>query len=207
MRDKDSKLIYEAYYDDSHGKLIEKLTRLQNLLPKDAIISWTISDGTFGSLTPDRVLGDSPENKSIKALIEVLVKVWSDPEYADKLGLSGADWSGKDNYSGSIFWTANDTHYQDIYGKGAFDHFQNLKPEHKDKYNQFSRDKHNTDNFVSQMVGGRPESRDVGEITPDTFMDQKFWRISLSPKSESITKQADATHDAVGYGKGRNMGD
>ena len=207
MRDRDSKLIYEAYSDESHNKIIEHLKHLNDLIPKDATVSWSISDGSFGSLTPDRVLGDSPENKTIKALIGVLMKVWSDPEYADSLGLAGADWSGEGNYSGSIFWTANDTHYHDIYGKGYTDEFQRIKPEHKEQYTQFNNDKHKTDNYVSQLVGGRPESRDPGDVTAETFANQKYWRISLSPKSEAITKQGDATYDAVGYGKGRYMGD
>jgi len=206
MKDNDSKLIYEAYSDDDHKKIIDKLKHLQRLIPDDAIVSWTISDGSFSSLTPGKVLGDSPENKSIKALIGVLMKVWSDPEYAQNLGLAGADWSGKGNYSGSIFWTANDTHYHDIYGKGYTDEFQRIKPEHKEQYAQFNSDKHKTENYVIKLVGGRP-GRDTGEITPETFTNQKFWRISLSPSSESIDKQADATYDSVGYGKGRYMGD
>lgn len=207
MKDNDSKLIYEAYSDDDHKKIIDKLKHLQSLIPDDAIISWTISDGSFSSLTPGKVLGDSPENKSIKALIGVLMKVWSDPEYADSLGLAGADWSGKDSYSGSIFWTANDTHYQDIYGKGTFDQFQKIKPEYEERYRQFFDDKHKADNYVSKLVGGRPEAREPGDVTPETFANQKYWRISLSPSSEAITKQGDATYDAVGYGKGRYMGD
>ena len=207
MKDMDSKLIYEAYSDDGRDDLINKLKKLNKLIPDDAIVNWSISDGSFSSLTPGAVLGDEPENKSIKALIGVLMKVWNDTEYAEKLGLAGADWTGKDNYSGSIFWTANDTHYQDIYGKGSFDEFHKLKPEYEERYREFVNDKHKTDNYVSQMVGGRPESRDPGEVTPKTFENQKHWRISLSPGSESITKRGDATYDAVGYGKGRYMGD
>lgn len=207
MKDKDTQLIYEAYSDDSQKKLITQLKHLNDLIPKDATVNWTISDGSFGSLTPDRVLGDEPENKSIKALIGVLMKIWNDSEYADSLGLAGADWSGKDNYSGSIFWTANDTHYHDIYGKGYTDEFQRIKPEHKERYDQFFADKRKADNYVSKLVGGRPEARDPGDITPETFANQKHWRISLSPKSEAITKQGAATYDAVGYGKGRYMGD
>ena len=82
-----------------------------------------------------------------------------------------------------------------------------MKPEYEERNREFVNDKHKTDNYVSQMVGGRPESRDPGEVTPKTFENQKHWRISLSPGSESITKRGDATYDAVGYGKGRYMGD
>ena len=216
MNDKDQKLIWEAYdqsdniteeVDDGKDKLIEQLKQLNDLIPKDAIVQWSISDGSFSELTPSSVLGDAPENKSIKALIGVLMKVWSDPEYANELGLANADWTGKDNYSDSIFWTANDTHYHDIYGKGAYDEFQRLKPEHKEQYTQFFRNKRMADNYVSRLVGGRPTSKDMDEVTPETFKDQKHWRISLSPKSEEITRKGDATYDAVGYGKGRYMGD
>lgn len=223
MNDDDSKLIWEAYdqpdnimeeADDGKDKLIEQLKRLNDLIPKDAVVQWSISDGSFSSLTPDSVLGDAEENKSIKALIGVLMKVWSDPEYANELGLANTDWSGKDSYSGSIFWTANDTHYHDIHGKGYTDELQRIKPEHKERYDQFFSDKRKADNYVSKLVGRLPqltipdpEARDPGEITPETFKDQKHWRISLSPKSEEITKKGDATYDAVGYGKGRYMGD
>lgn len=207
MKDKDNRLIYEAYDSPEKQDLIDKLKQLNDLIPKDATINWTISDGSFGSLTPGKVLDDKPDNKTIKALIGVLMKVWNDTEYADSLGLAGADWSGKDNYSGSIFWTANDTHYHDIYGKGYTDEFQRIKPEHKERYEKFFSDKRKADNYVSKLVGGRPEARDPGEMTPETFADQKYWRISLSPKSEAITKQGNATYDAVGYGKGRYMGD
>ena len=213
MKDTDSKLIYEAYsvqneqLDSSKEKLIDQLKKLNDLIPKDATVQWSISDGSFSSLTPSSVLGDEPEHKSIKALIGVLMKVWSNSEYADKLGLTNADWSGDKNYGGSIFWTANDTHYHDIYGKGYTDEFQKVKPEHKERYAQFFDDKRKADNYVSKLVGGRPEAREVGEISPDTFKNQKHWRISLSPRSESIDKRGEDTYDAVGYGKGRYMGD
>ena len=207
MKDKDSRLIYEAYDSPEKKDLIGKLKQLNDLIPKDATVNWTISDGSFSSLTPEQVLGNEPENKTIKALIGVLMKVWSDAEYADSLGLAGADWSGKDSYSGSIFWTANDTHYHDIYGKGYTDEFQRIKPEHKERYEKFFSDKRKADNYVSKLVGGRPEARDPGDVTPETFANQKHWRISLSPSSEAITKQGNATYDAVGYGKGRYMGD
>ena len=217
MNDKDQKLIWEAYdrpeniteeADDGKDKLIDQLKQLNDLIPKDAVVSWSISDGSFSSIRPESLLGDSPENKSIKALIGVLMKIWSDPEYASELGLANADWTGKDSYSNSIFWTANDTHYHDIYGKGAYDEYQRLKPEHKEQYTQFHDNKRKADNYVSRLVGGRPIiNKGLDDVTPETFKDQKYWRISLSPKSEEITKKGDATYDAVGYGKGRYMGD
>lgn len=206
MKDRDNRLIYEAYDSPEQRDIIEKLKKLQHLYPDDAVISWSISDGSFGDLTPQRLLGDQPENKTIKALIGVLMKIWSNPDYAQELGLAGADWSGKDNYSGSIFWTANDTHYQDIFGKGAFDQFQKLTPEHEEQYRKFNRDKHLTDNHVKSIVGGRP-GQNVGDVGPEAYEHQKYWRVSLSPRSEAISKAAAATHDAVGYGKGRYMGD
>ena len=207
MKDKDNRLIYEAYDSPEKRDIIEKLKRLQELYPEDAVINWSISDGSFSSLTPQGLLGDQPENKTIKALIGVLMKIWTNPGYAQKLGLAGADWSGKNSYSDSIFWTANDTHYHDIYGKGYTDEFQRIKPEHKKSYEKFFSDKRKADNYVSKLVGGRPEARDPGEVTPETFANQKYWRISLSPDSKQISNKADATHDSVGYGKGRYMGD
>ena len=210
MRDKDTQLIWEQYntsgQDDSHESVINKLKLLNDLIPKDAKVQWSITDGSFSSLTPGRVLGDSPESYTIKALIGVLMKVWSDPGYAEQLGLANADWSGKGSYDGSIFWTANDTHYHDIYGKGYTDEFQRIKPEHKERYAQFFDNKRKSDNYVKKLVGGRP-SDDSGDVTSETFVDQKHWRVSLSPSSEEITKKGDATYDSVGYGKGRYMGD
>lgn len=206
MKDKDARLIFEAYTDESHKDIIDRLKQLRDLLPEDQVVNWSISDGSFSSLTPSSVLGDSPDSYTIKALIGVLMKVWSDPGYAEQLGLANADWSGEDNYDGSIFWTANDTHYHDVYGKGYTDEFQRIKPEHKEQYKQFHSDKHLTDNFVKRLTGGN-FSRNTDVPTPENFVNQKHWRINLSPRSEAITKRGDATYDSVGYGKGRYMGD
>lgn len=204
----EKQLITKEKDDDGKERLISQLKQLNELIPQDATIQWSIADGTFGSLTPERVLGPEPENQTLKALINVLNKIWSDDEYAAKLGLANADWSGEDNSSGSIFWTANDTHYHDVYGKGYTDQFQNIKPEHKEQYDRFFRDKRLADNYVSKLVGGRPvNNKGLEEVTSETFKDQKHWRISLSPKSEEITSRGQATSDAVGYGKGRYMGD
>ena len=139
---------------------------------------------------------------------EIWSKMWSDESYAQELGMTGADWSGEDNSSGSIFWTANDTHYHDAFEDKSHDQFQRLKPEYKEQYNTFYKHKHLADTYVIKLMGGRPVMREpVGEVTPETFEHQKHWRISLSPRSKSISDRGDATYDSVGYGKGRYMGD
>ena len=205
---KDNRKIFQAYVNESEmsdkDKIMSKLKHLAELLPDDAHVEWSIQDGSFSGLTAQSVNGE----RTIHSLIDTLSKIWSDESYAQKLGMLNADWSGKDNSSGSVFWTSNDTHYRDAFEGKSHDQFQRLKPEHKEQYETFHRNKRLTDAYVLKLMGGRPVMRDPGgEITPDTFEHQKHWRISLSPDSQSISDRGDATYDAVGYGKGRYMGD
>ncbi len=205
---KDNKNIFQAYVTENEmsdkDKIMSKLKHLAELLPGDAHVEWSIQDGSFSGLTAQAVGGE----KTIHSLIDTLSKMWSDESYAQELGMTDADWSGADNSSGSIFWTANDTHYHDAFEDKSHDQFQRLKPEYKEQYNTFNKHKHLADAYVIKLMGGRPVMREpVGEVTPETFEHQKHWRISLSPKSKSIDDRGDATYDSVGYGKGRYMGD
>ncbi len=205
---KDNRNIFQAYINESEmsdrDKILNKLEHVDKLIPDDATVNWTIENGQAPGVTPQSV-GAEP---TVKSLIDTLNKTWDDESFASKLGLAQADWSGNNDSSGSIFWTSNDTRYHDVFGGDSHDRFQRLKPEHKEQYEQFNKLKKATDNYIINLMGGRPTIGDVPtDISPEHFSNQKNWRIALYPKSQQIDTTADRTHAAMGYGSGRNTGD
>ena len=208
MKDKDSKLIWESLYENEEDaessdkkNILSKLQTLDQLLPDDAMVQWSIQNGSFGSVNPHHALGlpagpnrPEAEHYTIRAFVDLLKKIWSDDEFAREKNLFGADWSGKQSYSGTVWWTANDTHYQDVFGRGAFDQLQNLTPEHKEPYRKFHRAKHLTDGYVKAFVNNKEPRH--GEPSPEDWEHQKDWRIVISPDSKDISDAAGRTaHD------------
>ena len=95
----------------------------------------------------------------------------------------------------SIFWTANDTHYQNVFDDVWLDRSR-LKPEHEAPYREFQAAKRKTDTYVKAVLNGR-ESGGGEDVSAEDFVNQKDWRIYIKPRSEEVSARARATGDAV----------
>ena len=180
-------------------KLIYMIRLLESLMPK-ADVAWEVKNGNFTGATPDYAGSDIGKKYeySWSGLEEFLTDLWEDEEFAQKQNLLGADWENTDNSYGSttLYWFSNDSR---VAG---------------------NRD---TETYIDRLLkldAGIPENERYkqihGEFVPPKelsdeqkrlFQQQTDIRIVLYPQSRKITSRGAATADAVGYGKGRNMGD
>jgi len=210
--------------------VLNGLEQIGRMLPDDQHVQWKITNGSFSGLSPhDAVIEfESGENDpkpgsslfqgvkpgdgyyTIQMFEKFLRACWNDESVARKHGIENASYSAEGTYSKKSFWVANDTHFKDVMSgqeSEVFDPRGYPTAEYKDEYKQFYENKSLTEMYVDQVLNGGPVKDEVKDLTPDNFKLQKHWRISLSARSEKISKAADATYDAVGYGKGRYMGD
>lgn len=183
--------------DQVYSSILSRLDILNKLLPQDASVEWKIENGSYSGINPHDAAGKKPntpgpEHRTLDTFISFLKKVWTDGEYAASVGLSNADWTGEGISSGDVFWTANNTHYQHVFGMSVFKNAYQLQPEHEKPYKVFQIAKRKTDDYVKALLNGR----DVEEPTPEDFVNQKSWHIVISPRSEETTAAAGATaHD------------
>lgn len=206
------------------------LEQAANMLPDDCQVQWTISNGSFSGLGPHDAFIQFENNESdpkpgtslfqgvrpgkeyytVQMFIKFLQACWADDQVAEKHGLKNASYSAEGTYSKKSFWVANDTHFKDIVTGSESDVFDARgypTAEYKDEHEQFAHDNSLTQTYMDQMLNNEPLKDTVRDLTPENFLMQKHWRISLSARSEEISNAADATYDSVGYGKGRYMGD
>jgi len=190
--------------EDNPGQesILSRLQDLEKLLPHDANIEWKIENGSYGGINPHDVAGDKPntpgpEHRTISVLIDTLQRVWEDEEFAKEVGLARADWSGASNYNKEIFWTANDTHYQNVFGNEVFMNRSQLKPEHEAPYKEFQVAKRKTDTYVKAVLNGKEAPEGGQGVERRDFVNQKHWRIVIQPRSEETQSRAGATSHAV----------
>lgn len=237
MKDKDTQLIWEQYtpieesskLSSDKQNVLNKINQLDRLLPDDAKVQWNIQNGDFSGVNPHSAVlefemqgqpqpgevgyaGVTPrdEHYTLGMLEKFLRACWGDERVAAKHNLAGADWSGSHTYNGEVFWTANDTHFQNIIDHPSSDVFTpsgHVQPEFEDDYQEFWRNKQLTDRYVKKLMNSNPMEQGLPDVTKDNFRLQKYWRVSISASSPDITKRGEQTYDAVGYGKGRYMGD
>lgn len=214
MKDKDSKLIWEQYLDEDLNKsslsadkqnILQRLKELEDLLPDGARVQWQIENGQFSGVTPYALgNGNKPEDNSINALKQFLSNVFENEELAEKHGLAGATYHG---YNDEPFWVANDTNPRDVFGKESMNPRGGAAEGFEDQYHQFRVDKMGTEAYARSTLNGKTPPPVARDVSKSSFEHQNDWRIVISAKSEVISKVAAKTHDDVGYGKGRYMGD
>lgn len=237
MKDKDTQLIWEQYtpieesskLSSDKQNILNKINQLDRMLPDDAKVQWSIQNGSFSGINPHAAViefemqgqpqpgevgfsGVTPrdEHYTLGMFEKFLRACWGDERVAAKHGIAGADWSGQHTYNNEVFWTANDTHFQNIIDRPSsevFAHGGQIRPEFQDDYQEFWRNKQLTDRYVKKLMNNNPMEQGTPDVTKDNFKLQKYWRVVVSASSPEITKRGDETYDAVGYGKGRYMGD
>ena len=186
---------------DPKTKLIYMIRQLESLMP-NLNVGWEVRNGDFVGAIPEHAgkpIGKNYE-RSFSGLEEFLTDIWDNEQFAQEHNLTDADWTNttrKYSFGQSLYWFANDS-------RGV----------------EGNRETSTYINRLFNLDAGIPESEGFikynGEFVPpnnlsdelkEMFRQQTHGRLVLSPRSEEISGRGAATSDAVGYGKGRYMGD
>ena len=180
MKDKDSKLIFEAYLTEEEPlepssselssdkqNILKSLQEVEDLLPDDAHVQWQITNGQFSGVTPHALgNGNKPEDNSISAFKHFLTKIWSDSSMAAEHGLENATYEG---YNGEPFWIANDTNPRDVFGDESMNPRGGAAEGYKDQYHQFRIDKNGTEAYLSGVMNGKQPAPVARDVSKDSF--------------------------------------
>lgn len=186
---------------DPKTKLIYMIRQLESLMPK-ANVGWEVMNGDFTGATPEYAGKDIDKkyDRSWSGLEEFLTDVWENEDFAQKQNLSGASWENTTSeYSSrpSLYWFTNDS-------RGVEGNRETAT--YVDRLLSLDAGIPEGEGFI-KYNGKFVPPNELSDEQKRLFQQQTNVRLALYPKSQEISSRGASTADAVGYGKGRYMGD
>ena len=185
---------------DPKTKLIYMIRQLESLMP-EADVGWNVKNGDFTGATPEyagKSIGKTYD-RSWSGLEEYLTDIWENEQFAQDQNLLGADWentTSKYSSGPSLYWFANDSRVDG----------QRDTATYVDRLLSLDAGISESEAFIKHY-GEFVPPKELSDEQKSLFQQQTDVRLALYPKSQEITTRGTATADAVGYGKGRYMGD